>query len=174
MRVVRLFFLLLTMAGFTGCNSSTPSATPPPTADLAPLVEPTHAQAKLSTIKLFIGAETLATEQALTEEQEMTGMMYRTNIQDTDAMIFVLPVPQRASFWMKNCPESISAAYLTADGVIQEIHHLEKNDTNPVVSVQDNIQYVLETSDGWFDRHHVATGMAITTERGTLAQTYFH
>ena len=47
-------------------------------------------------------------------------------------MLFVLPVPQRASFWMKNCPESISAAYISPDGVIQEIHHLEKNDTNPV------------------------------------------
>jgi hypothetical protein len=102
----------------------------------------------------------------------MTGMMYRTNIQDTDSMLFVLQVPQRASFWMKNCPESISCAYITPDGVIQEIHHLEKNDTNPVLAATDNIQFVLETSDGWFARHNVNTGMVIRTEKGSLADTF--
>ena len=69
-------------------------------------------------MKLFVGAEILDAELALTPQQEMTGMMYRTNIQDTDAMLFVLPQPMRASFWMKNCPESISAAYISPDGVI--------------------------------------------------------
>ena len=120
MQIVRLLFLLLAACWFTGCDSSTPPLATAPT----PPPEPTQAQPKLSTIKLFIGAETLDTEQALTEVQEMTGMMYRTNIQDSDSMIFVLPVPQRASFWMKNCPESISAAYISGDGVIREIHHL--------------------------------------------------
>ena len=174
MQAVRLIFLLLAVSWFTGCESSTPPTPPPLATAPTPPLEPAHAQPKLATTKLYMGAETLETEQALTEEQEMTGMMYRTNIQEADAMLFVLPVPQRASFWMKNCPESISAAYITGDGVIQEIHHLEKNDTTPVVSAQDNIQYVLETSEGWFARHHVTTGMVITTEHGTLAQTYFH
>ena len=32
-------------------------------------------------------------------------------------MLFVLSEPQRAAFWMKNCPESISAAYIDPDGV---------------------------------------------------------
>ena len=102
----------------------------------------------------------------------MTGMMFRTNIQDTDAMLFVFPFPQRASFWMKNCPESISAAYVSPDGVVQEIHHLEKEDTNAVLSATENIGYVLETSEGWFARHNVSTGMVITTEKGSLAQTF--
>ena len=100
-------------------------------------------------------------------------MMFRTNIQDTDAMIFVFPQPYQASFWMKNCPESISAAYIDPDGVIQEIHHLEKNDTNGVVAASANIQFVLETSDGWFARHHVNIGMVIRTEKGSLAETFF-
>jgi uncharacterized membrane protein (UPF0127 family) len=73
---------------------------------------------------------------------------------------------------MKNCPESISAAYISPDGVIQEIHHLEKNDTNAVLAASDNIQFVLETSDGWFTRHNVGVGMAIRTERGSLADTF--
>jgi uncharacterized membrane protein (UPF0127 family) len=73
---------------------------------------------------------------------------------------------------MKNCPESISAAYITPEGVIAEIHHLEKFDTNGVVAASANIQFVLETSDGWFDRHQVTTGMVVRTERGSLLGTF--
>jgi uncharacterized membrane protein (UPF0127 family) len=133
----------------------------------------TEAQAKLPTVKLYLGAEMLDAEQALTERQQMTGMMFRTNIQDTDAMIFVFPQPYQASFWMKNCPESISAAYIDPRGVIQEIHHLEKNDTNAVVAASANIQYVLETSDGWFGRHQVNVGSVIRTEKGSLQETFW-
>ncbi len=150
-------------------KSETPAA---PAALTLDDILPKHAQPKLPTMKIYLGAETLDAELALTEQQEMTGMMFRTNIQDSDAMIFVLPQPQRANFWMKNCPESISAAYITTDGTIQEIHHLEKNDTNGVVAARDDIRFVLETQDGWFDHHHIATGTVMRTEKGTLVETF--
>jgi hypothetical protein len=100
-------------------------------------------------------------------------MMFRTNIQETDSMLFVLPYPQRASFWMKNCPEPLSAAYIGPDGAIKEIHHLEENDTTPVVASNDNVQFVLETKDGWFERHDIGVGANVTTAKGTLAETFF-
>jgi uncharacterized membrane protein (UPF0127 family) len=96
-------------------------------------------------------------------------MMFRTNIQETDAMLFDLHVPQQASFWMKNCPESISCAYMTPDGVIQEIHHLEHDDTNVVLSARNDIQFILETQDGWFARHHIAPGTLVLSANGPLA-----
>jgi uncharacterized membrane protein (UPF0127 family) len=133
---------------------------------------PTHAQPKLPTMKIYLGAEVFDTELALSFEQEETGMMFRTNIQETDSMLFVLPTTMRASFWMKNCPESISAAYITADGVIAEVHHLEQNDTNAVLSATDNIRFVLETKEGWFARHNVGPGTVIRTEKGSLADTF--
>ena len=87
-------------------------------------------------------------------------------------MLFDLHVPQQAAFWMEHCPESISAAYITPDGIISEIHHFLANDTNAVLSASNNIQFVLETSDGWFTRHNVSTGMVVLTERGSLAATF--
>jgi uncharacterized protein len=160
--------LLLAATLLAGCKKTEPVATPPSLDNILPK----QAQPKLPTMKIYLGAETLDAELALTEQQEMTGMMYRTNIQETDAMLFVLPYTTRANFWMKNCPESISAAYITPDGVIAEIHHLEKNDTNSVVAATDNIRFVLETSDGWFTRHNVSTGAVIRTEKGSLADTF--
>ncbi len=168
--------LLLGVALLAGCEKSdtqlqtgiAPVATPQSIEDILPK----QAQPKLPTMKIYLGAEVLDAELALTAQQEMTGMMYRTNILDTDAMLFVLPIPQRASFWMKNCPESISAAYVGSDGVILEIHHLEMNDTNPVVAATENVRFVLETSEGWFAKHNVNTGMVIRTEKGSLADTF--
>jgi uncharacterized membrane protein (UPF0127 family) len=159
--------LLLAATLLAGCKKTATAAPPPIENSL-----PTHAQPKLPTMKIYLGAETLDAELALTEKQEQTGMMFRTNIQDADAMLFVLPVPQQASFWMMNCPESISAAYISPDCVIQEIHHLEKNDTNAVLSATADIQFVLETSDGWFARHNVNTGAVIRTEKGSLSETF--
>ena len=170
MKIANYFAGLLAALLAVSCSKS---ETPPaPAALTMDDILPKHAQPKLPTMKIYLGAETLDAELALTEQQEMTGMMYRTNIQDSDAMIFVLPQPQRANFWMKNCPESISAAYISGDGVIQEIHHLEKNDTNGVVAAREDIQFVLETQDGWFEHHHIATGTVMRTEKGTLADTF--
>ena len=169
MKLTKLLALFVVAAVLVGCEKSEPIAAAPPSPEDW---QPVQAQPKLPTMKIYLGAETLDAELALTEREEMTGMMFRTNIQDTDSMLFVLPAPQRASFWMKNCPESISAAYISPDGVIQEIHHLEKNDTNAVFAASDNIQFVLETSDGWFARHNVNAGAVIRTEKGSLAETF--
>jgi len=162
--------LFLTATLLAGCKKSGETTPPPPSLDD---LLPKQAQLRLPTMKIYLGTETLDAELALTEQQERTGMMFRTNIQETDAMLFVLPVPQRASFWMKNCPESLSAAYIGPDGVIEEIHHLEKNDTNSVIAASDNVQYVLETKDGWFARHNIGTGTVLRTEKGSLPETFF-
>jgi uncharacterized membrane protein (UPF0127 family) len=164
------FALVLTTLFFVGCSKGS-SPAPNPATSINDTF-PKQAQAKLPTMKLYVGAEIVDAELALTGEQIQTGMMFRTNIQDSDTMLFDLRVPQRASFWMKNCPESISAAYISPDGVIQEIHHLEQNDTNAVLAATDNIRFVLETSEGWFTRHHVNPGTVITTEKGSLAETF--
>ena len=163
-------FLVLTLAAtfLAGCQKSADVAPAPSIDDLLPK----QAQPKLSTMKIYLGAEQLDAELALNDQQRMTGMMFRTNIPETDAMLFVFARPFQASFWMKNCPESISAAYIDPDGVIEEIHHLEMNDTNAVVAAVGNIQYVLEVKDGWFSRHNINPGTVIRTERGSLAETF--
>jgi hypothetical protein len=166
-KLIQLFALILFAAFLAGCKKNETAVPPANEQSL-----PTEAQPKLPTMKIYLGAEILDAELALTEKEEMTGMMFRTNIQETDSMLFVLTQPQRASFWMTNCPESLSAAYIGPDGVIEEIHHLERNDNVPVAASNDNIQFVLETKDGWFARHNVNTGAVVRTEKGSLSQTF--
>ena len=41
-----------------------------------------------------------------------------------------------------------------------------------MVAAREDIQFVLETQDGWFEHHHIATGTVMRTEKGTLADTF--
>jgi uncharacterized membrane protein (UPF0127 family) len=127
----------------------------------------------LSTIKLYVGSHEMTAELALTPMQQHTGMMFRTNMAENAGMLFPLPFTQRASFYMKNCPYPLSAAYIDPEGIIQEIHALEPFNTNPVEAASANIRFVLETPQNWFVQHQVGVGVAVASERGPLMRTFF-
>ncbi len=171
MKAMKWLLLVLAVALAAGCKKTGTTVSPSGVENRLP----TQAQPKLPTLKIYLGAETLDAELAITPREEKTGMMFRTNVTDESAMLFVFrqPIREPDGFWMTNCPVSLSAAYIGPDGVIEEIHHLEKNDSMPVVAAHDNIVYVLEVNDGWFQRHNVSTGMLIRTEIGSLQQTFF-
>ena len=165
----RILTLLLALTVCGGCTKGT-------TTPVGPVTEPrlpTAAQPKLQSMKLWLGAEEMVAELALTGEQTQTGMMFRTNLAENAGMLFVFPAPYQASFWMKNCPLPLSAAYIDPDGVILELHDLQPYNTNSVVASSARVQFVLEVNQGWFGRHNVATGMVVRTERSPLHETFF-
>jgi hypothetical protein len=169
-----LFLTVLTslLVVGAGCNKTPPAPAPVVAATPGRPPMPAHAQPKLRTIRLWLGPEELSTEMALTEEQVMTGMMFRTNMDEMAGMIFVFSRPTQVSFWMANCPLPLSCAYITPDGAIAEIHDLQSFDTNSVTANSSDIQFVLEVNQGWFKRHHIEVGTTVRTERGTLQETF--
>jgi uncharacterized protein len=163
---------LLALFLVSGCDKPSGGSVGAPGVAVQP-GEPTHAQPRLQTIKLWLGAEEMITELAVTAEQVQTGMMYRTNMEENSGMLFIFARPDRRAFWMKHTLVPLSAAYIDPDGRILEIHPLEPGNTNSVVGSSDRIQYVLETPQGWFQRHNVREGAVIRTERGPLRETFF-
>jgi uncharacterized membrane protein (UPF0127 family) len=171
-RMKRVWLAAFLMGGgilFAGCKRPASGASTLPTIPALP----TEAQPRLATIKLWMGPEEMVTEMALTPMQEETGMMFRTNMAENEGMIFVFAGPQRVSFWMKNTILPLSAAYISPGGTILEIHDLQPRDTNTVVAGTDNVQYVLETRQGWFQRHNIKEGMTVSTEKGPLHKVFF-
>lgn len=134
---------------------------------------PTKPNPRLPTLRLFVGVHELQTEIALTELQIQTGMMFRTNIAENEAMLFVFNSPHQVGFWMKNVPINLSCAYLDPEGVIVETHDMYAGVERPIESASDRIQYVLETSHGWFERNGIKPGVLIRTEHGSLGETFF-
>lgn len=161
--------LLAGLFVFTGCQKSATSIS---TAPVISFAEPTEAQPKLTTVKLWIGPEQMDAEMCVTPIETITGMMFRKSMGSNDGMIFDLDRPQRASFWMKNCFIPLSVAYIDPEGVIQEIHPLQPQDTNVVLSASNNILFALETPQGWFEKHNIKPGTLIRTEKGSLMETF--
>lgn len=169
MKGVSIVAILLGAVLGGGCNKTAESAKATP----GDPGEPTQAQPRLQTMKLWVGPEEMNVELALNAEQQRAGMMFRTNLGENEGMFFPLPVTQQASFWMKNCPLPLSAAYIDPEGTIEEIRDLHAQNTNAVVAASSNIRFVLETPQGWFARHNVRTNMTVRTERGSLMETFF-
>jgi hypothetical protein len=166
------------LTGCSGCNKSSSATKARSNAPLTQLpIDPIrghllHAQPKLPTVKVWLGTEELITEIAREPVQIATGMMYRTNMLENTAMLFVFSAPGPKNFYMRNCVVPLSAAYIEPDGTIAEIVDLRPGDEVGVQSRSSNLQYVLEVPQGWFTRHNVSTGAVVRTERGSLQETF--
>jgi uncharacterized membrane protein (UPF0127 family) len=174
-------FLLIGMAGLVaivahqGCAKA-PNTEPPPQAE-SQEVDPVyghllHAQSRLPTVKVFVGTNEVTAEIAQSEIAIHTGMMFRTNMPENEAMIFVFDSPSRQSFYMRNCYLPLSAAYISPEGEILQIIDMQPMNENGIPSRSANVQFVLETPQGWFQRHNVHEGATVRTERGPLLKSF--
>jgi len=166
-----ILFVIGTML-WTGCNK--PVEEPRLPSDIDPVRgHLLHAQPKLPTIKVWLGDQELIAEIAREPVQITTGMMFRTNLLENEAMLFVFPDPAPKNFYMRNCVVPLSAAYIAPDGIILEIVDLQPGDEKGVPSQSSNVQFVLEVPQGWFQRHNLSPGALVRTERGPLLETFF-
>jgi len=159
---------------FTACNGAdagqgTAQSTPAPAAVAQPKGTP---QPKLPTVKLWVGTNQVTAEIASTHQQIQTGMMFRTNMAEMEGMIFVFPQPNQVAFYMRNTLIPLSCAYIDPDGTILETFEMQPLNETAIPSKSHQVQFVLEMKQGWFDRHNIRPGMAISTEHGSLRQTF--
>ena len=155
-------------ASTTGSTTSAAAETAPPTVQ-QPKGNP---QPKLPTIKLWVGTNQISAEIASTVDQIRTGMMFRTNMAEMEGMLFVFPMPQQLAFYMRNTLLPLSCAYIDSEGTIVETYPMEPLNETPIPSRSNQIQYVLEMRQGWFERHNINPGMVLSTEHGPLSQTF--
>ena len=165
---------LLLLGGLLLAGASCQKNDPPPPLKPAASGQPylDHAQPKLQTVKLWLGAQELITEVASTRTEISTGMMHRQQMAENEAMIFVFGVPHRAAFYMRNTLLPLSCAYIDTEGVILEIHDMKPLDESSITAASENVRYVLETKQGWFERNKVTVGAVIRTEFDSLAETF--
>lgn len=126
----------------------------------------------LYVLKLYLGAETLDAELALSIKEISTGLMYRKEMDENRGMLFVYPYVSDVAFYMKNTYIPLSVAYIDPEGVIQEIYDMEPLNEESVPSKSDNIRYILEVNQGWFARHGIEPGTLITSEKGDLPDLF--
>jgi uncharacterized membrane protein (UPF0127 family) len=100
-------------------------------------------------------------------------MMFRKEMNENEAMLFVFAQPYQASFYMRNTLIPLSCAYIDTEGQILEIHDLKPMDETPIEAASANVRYVLETKQGWFERNKIGVGTLVRAETGSLTETFF-
>ncbi|HEY5777557.1 MAG TPA: DUF192 domain-containing protein [Terrimicrobiaceae bacterium] len=116
------------------------------------------AQVALPSVTLNVAGKAVTAEVADEPDERRSGLMFRDSLAADSGMLFVMPRPERAAFWMKNTTLPLSVAYINPGGVIVEIHDLEPLDEKPVPSSFPNIAYALEMKQGWFAENGILAG----------------
>jgi len=116
------------------------------------------AQVALHSVTLNVAGKAVTAEVADEPDERRSGLMFRDSLAADSGMLFVMPRPERAAFWMKNTTLPLSVAYISPGGVIVEIHDLEPLDEKPVPSSFPNIAYALEMKQGWFAENGILAG----------------
>ena len=109
-------------------------------------------------LDLTAGIHVIHAEIAYTNAVRMQGLMHRERLGPNQGMIFVYPVPQRQSFWMRNCPTPLDVGYFFAAGDLAEVYPMYPYDERPVTSRSDNIKFILEMNQGWYNARGVRPG----------------
>lgn len=104
---------------------------------------------------------TLTAEIADTDELRGNGLMFRKSLPEMRGMIFIFAAERSLQFWMKNTLIPLDIAYISSDGVINEILHMKPLDTSVTYPAQLPARYALEVSVGWFERHNIGPGARV-------------
>ena len=98
------------------------------------------------------GAHVFRVEQAKTAAAQERGLMYRTDLTDSNGMLFwpypPTGEPRVASFWMKNTPTSLDIIFIRPDGTIATIAENTVPQDETPVSSGEPVGAVLEVKAG--------------------------
>lgn len=110
------------------------------------------AQAQLPRIELVLetrsGAHRYATEVAATTDQQAMGLMFRTRMAASEAMLFPFVPPRPASFWMENTVLPLDLVFIDTSSRVQNIAADAKPYSRDLIPSAGVVQAVLELNAG--------------------------
>ena len=95
----------------------------------------------------------------------MRGLMFREQMDENQGMLFVFPVEEPLSFWMKDTPLPLDIIFLGADRTIVTIRKNTVPFAETSVPSDRPAQYVVEVNAGFAARHRLAPGDRVFWQR---------
>jgi uncharacterized membrane protein (UPF0127 family) len=86
------------------------------------------------------------------------GMMGKTEMHESDGMIFVYPYPRNVRLWMANTPLSLDAIFVADTGHILKVAHRLQPYSRRWVASGGSTKWVLEIAGGQAMRLGIAAG----------------
>ncbi|MFB9055001.1 DUF192 domain-containing protein [Formosa undariae] len=158
MKSIKLFVLV-----FAVCILNT-SCKDDKKVNLAPTEISFHKEGELQLYKAKTDSiiKTLNIEIADTEYDRETGLMYRSSMEDTNAMLFVFPNEEPRGFYMKNTQFALDIIYIGENKTIVTIAKNAKPMDETTVLSHKPAMYVLEINSGLADAWQLKEGDSIS------------
>lgn len=103
-------------------------------------------------------------EFADTEYDRQRGLMFRKTMQEGQGMLFIFPVEEMQSFWMRNTYIPLDILFIDADKKIVTIHKNTKTLSDQSYPSTAPSKYVLEVVSGFCVKHGVEIGDVVGWE----------
>lgn len=101
----------------------------------------------------------LKLEVARTIEEKSTGLMNRTELGESNGMIFVYENPEEVTFWMMNTFIPLDIIFIDENYKIIKIYENTIPDqTEERYPSTSEIKYVIEVNGGWTDQNNYSVG----------------
>jgi uncharacterized membrane protein (UPF0127 family) len=117
-------------------------------------------QPRLQTVDLRAGMHVIKAELAITPEQQMTGMMFRKEMNGNEGMLFVNDEKSSRCFWMRNTLVPLTIAFVADDGTIVNLADMQPLDETSHCS-KAPVRFALEMPKGWFDKRGIKAGFKL-------------
>lgn len=129
---------------------------------------------------LKLGNVTIFVRLALTEIERQQGLTGCRGLAENSGMLFVYPDEDSRGFWMRGVPINLSIGFFDSGGHLLEKKEMRANDFSVTSSKSDQVKFVLEMPEGWFERNAIRTGTSFPPEvlapfvaaRGFLPQKF--
>jgi uncharacterized membrane protein (UPF0127 family) len=108
-------------------------------------------------VEIKINSVSIMVEIASSPEEQQQGLMFRDSLDEYSGMIFVYDQEQQMSFWMKNTLIPLSIAFISEEGIINEIHDMQPLDLTST-RARYPAKYALEVNQGFFQRNGIQVG----------------
>jgi uncharacterized protein len=86
------------------------------------------------------------------------GLMYRKQMDENRGMLFIFPLEERQSFWMRNTFISLDMIFVNSAKKIVTIHRNTQTLSDQSYPSAAPAQYVIEVNSGYCSRHNINEG----------------
>jgi hypothetical protein len=105
---------------------------------------------------------TIDIEIANTDYERQLGLMNRKEMGDKQGMLFIFPLEEQQSFWMRNCLFSQDMIFVNGDNRIVTIHKNTKVLSDQSYPSSAPAKYVVEVNAGFTEKYNVKEGDKIS------------
>lgn len=92
------------------------------------------------------------------DRERAQGLMYRSHMGNDEGMIFIFPISEPQSFWMKNTKIPLDIIYVNEKNEIVKIYKMTKPFNTTSLPSGKNAMYVVEINGGLSDKFGISEG----------------